>query len=228
MFLQAIVLYEDVKFFVEGSSNEFLPYIGSSVAWEQLGKYDKAARELNTGILLMHQEAEATQDGTITSVLPAFTAHLDELRQQATTRGNQSIFGKSKEKSRLQSMLYVGGMYTSSIFSFNSRFGVFFADSWNAAADLGIAGGVEDIYVNAGVSMYGRFKFLVGGIGLSGQINESAAVSIRFTSGFSFLNKRGSKSTDIFFTADVPLQEGVTVFGISFGQTFYFGKRKGK
>lgn len=229
MFLQAIVSYEDVKFFVEGYSNEFLPYISSSVAWEQLGKYDKAARELSAGIALMHQEAEATQDSTIISALPAFTAHLDGLKQRTTAQSKQSTLEKLKEKYHPQTMLYAGGMYASSMFSFNSRFGVFIADSWNAGADFGISGGSGSTYVNLGLSVYERWKFLIGGIGLSGQFGESTAVNIRLTSGLSFFNKQKSRSTDIFVTADIPLQKGAgTTFGISVGRSFYFGKRKEK
>jgi hypothetical protein len=229
MFLQAIVLYEDVKFFVEGYNSEFLPYISSSVAWEKLGKYDKAARELSDGIALMHQETEETQDSTIISALPAFTAHLDGLKQRATVQSKQSTVEKLKEKYHPQTMLYAGGMYTSSIFSFNSRFGVFLADSWNAGADLGISGGGGSTYVNLGLSVYERWKFLVGGIGLSGQFGENTSVSIRFTSGLSFFNKKKSRSTDIFLTTDIPLQKDAkTIFGISVGRSFYFGKRKGK
>jgi hypothetical protein len=229
MFLQAIVLYEDVKFFIEGYNNEFLPYIGSSVAWEQLGKYDKAARELSAGIALMRYETEETHDSTIISALPAFTSHLDGLKQRATVQRKQSILGKFKEKYHPKTMLYAGGMYTSSIFSFNSRFGVFLADSRNAAADLGISGGGGSTYVNLGLSMYERWEVLVGGIGLSGQFGESAAVSIRFTSGLSFFNKQRNRSTDIFITTDVPFQKNAkTIYGISVGRSFYFGKRKGK
>jgi hypothetical protein len=229
MFLQALVLYEDVKFFIEGYNNEFLPYISSSVAWEKLGKYGKAARELSTGIALMQQETEEMQDSTIIAALPAFNDHLHRLKQQAAAQSNSSTFEKLKEKYHPQTMLYAGGMYSNSFFSLNSRFGVFIADSWNAAADLGIAGGGGSTYVNLGLSVYDRWKFLIACLGLSGQLGESSSFNLRGTFGLSFFNKMKSRSFDVFFTYDLPLVEGAkTIYGISIGRSFYFGKRKGK
>ncbi|MDR1198997.1 MAG: hypothetical protein LBK94_08330 [Prevotellaceae bacterium] len=229
MFVQAVVLYEDVKFFIEGYDNEFLPYVSASVVWEKLGKYGKAARELSTGIALMQQETEETQDSTVIAALPAFESHLNGLRQQATVQGRQSILGKLREKYNPKTMLYIGGMYSGSFFSFNSRFGVFIADSWNAAADLGISGGGGSTYVNLGLSVYERWKFLVGGIGLGGQFGKSTSLNVRFTSGLSFFNKTKNRSTDIFLTTDIPLRKDAkTTYGISIGRSFYFGKRKEK
>jgi hypothetical protein len=226
MFVQAVVLYEDVKFFIEGYNNEFLPYISASVVWEKLGKYGKAARELSTGIALMQQETEETQDSTVIAALPAFNEHLQALQNKAT---DTRIFTKLQSKFRPQTMLYAGGMYSNSFFSFNSRFGVFIANSWNAAADLGISGGGGNTYVNLGLSVYERWKFLVAGLGFSGQFGESSAFYFRTTAGLSFLNKKKNRSTDIFFTVDTPLQKDArTTFGISIGRSFYFGKRKGK
>jgi hypothetical protein len=223
MFLQAIVLYEDVKFFIEGYNNEFLPYINASVAWERLGKYDKAARELNTGIALMQQETEEMQDSTITDALPAFYNHLHALQEKAA---DTRMFTKLQSKYRPQAMLYAGGMYSDSFFSLNSRFGVFIADSWNAAADLGISRGSGSTFGNIGVSMYNRKDWWVYGAGLSGQFGESSSLNFRLTSGVSFFNKEKNRSTDIFLTADIPFQKDAkTTFGISIGRSFYFGKR---
>jgi hypothetical protein len=223
MFLQAIVLYEDVKFFVEGYNNEFLPYINASVAWERLGKYDRAARELSIGIALMQQETEEMQDSTIIDALPAFSNHLQALQNKAA---DTRMIAKLQSKYRPRTMLYAGGMFSDSFFSLNSRFGVFIADSWNAAADLGISGSGGSTFGNIGVSMYNRRNWWIYGAGLSGQFGESSSLNFRLTGGVSFFNKEKNMSTDIFLTADIPLRKDAkTTYGISIGRSFYFGKR---
>jgi hypothetical protein len=126
-------------------------------------------------------------------------------------------------------MLYAGGMYSSSFISLNSRFGVFLSDSWNAGADLGVSGNSDAVYANLGLSIYERWKFLVGGLGFSGQFGESNTFNFRSTIGFSFFNKKKSRSFDIFITSDIPLiKDAKTTYGISIGRSIYFGKRDRK
>jgi hypothetical protein len=198
------------------------------VAWEKLGKYGKAAQELGSCIELMRQETEETKDSTIISALPAFEDHLLDLQQQVAVQ--PSSLKKFIDEYHPQTMLYAGGMYANEYFSLNSRFGMFLSNSWNAAADLGIAGSSGgNTYLNLGLSAYGRWKFLVGGAGLSGQFGENSTFNFRLTSGLSFFNKEKSRSFDVFFNVDIPLQkEAITTYGLSIGRSFYFGKRNGK
>jgi hypothetical protein len=229
LFFQALVLYEDVKFFVEGYENEFLPYISSSVVWEKLGKYGKAARELSMSMELMRQTAgeQGEQSSTIMSALPAFENHLQALRQKAAAASDPSAFKKLVNEFRPQTMLYAGGMYANSYVSLNSSFGVFLAPAFSAAFDLGLSGGGGSVSVNTGLNGYYRYKFLVGGSGLNLNIAQSTTLNWRFTGGFSFLNKAGNRSTDIFVSFDVPFSSNAsTMTGISIGRSFYFGKRE--
>jgi tetratricopeptide (TPR) repeat protein len=226
MFLQSVVLLQEL---IDEYPTVYFPYLSASIAMENLNLLDKAAELLEKSITLINEMLEYKKDEELKDALPAFNDHLNRLKQQATLQSNQSTFEKLKEKFHPQTMLYAGGMYSNSFFSLNSRFGVFIADSWNAAADLGIAGGSGSTYVNLGLSVYDRWKFLVAGLGFSGQFGESSSFNLRGTFGLSFFNKRKSRSFDVFFTYDAPLVEGAkTIYGISIGRSFYFGKRKGK
>jgi tetratricopeptide (TPR) repeat protein len=226
MFLQSIVLLQEL---IDEYPTVYFPYLSVSIAMENLNLLDKAAELLEKSITLINETLKYKKDEELKDALTAFTSHLDGLKQQATAQSNQSTFEKLKEKYRPQTMLYAGGMYSNSFFSFNSRFGVFIADSWNAAADLGISGGSGSTYVNLGLSVYDRWKFLIAGLGFSGQFGESSSFNLRGTFGLSFFNRRKSRSFDVFFTYDTPLVEGAkTIYGISIGRSLYFGKRKGK
>ncbi|MDR1348795.1 MAG: DUF4142 domain-containing protein [Prevotellaceae bacterium] len=230
MFLQSLVLLQELT---DKYPDVYFPYLSGSIIFENLNLHGKAAELLEKSIARMNETLKHSEDAELkadlTDALPAFTSHLDRLMRQTPVQGKQSIFRKLREKYNPKTMLYIGGMYSNSFFSFNSRFGVFIADSWNAAADLGISGGSGATYVNLGLSVYERWKFLVGGIGLSGQFGKSTSLNVRFTSGLSFFNKKKNRSTDIFLTTDVPLRKDAkTTYGISIGRSFYFGKRKEK
>jgi tetratricopeptide (TPR) repeat protein len=224
MFLQSLVLLQELT---DKYPASYFPYLSASITLENLKLFDKAAESLEKSITLINETLKVKDDAELRDALPAFGTHLAALKQKATVQ--PSSLKKKINEYHPQTMLYVGGMYSNSFFSLNSRFGVFMSNSWNAAADLGIAGGSGSTYANLGLSTYGRWHFLVGGAGFSGQFGESTTFNFRLTSGVSIFNKSRNRSFDIFFNVDIPLQEeAITTYGLSIGRSFYFGKRKGE
>ncbi|MDR2563644.1 MAG: hypothetical protein LBC98_06850 [Prevotellaceae bacterium] len=227
MFFQSIMLYRLVQIEVEGCNNEFLPYLSSSVVWENLSKYAKAAAELKKSISLIKAELKVLPDTTLQNALPAFENHLTELQGKAAeTQKLMSKIDKLQQTFKPQAMFYAGGMYSNKVFSLNSRFGFFLANSLNAAFDFGLSGGEDMFFVNTGLSAYYRYKFLMGGTGFNANIGKGGSFNWRLSAGTSFLNKEGKRSTDIFFNLDIPFKKGTAaIFSISIGQSIYFGKR---
>jgi len=125
-------------------------------------------------------------------------------------------------------MLYAGGMFSSSYTSFNSRFGLYLSNSFNASLDLGIWGNSDATYFNMGVSGYQRLgKVFVLGLGVNEQVGGGTGVfSIKPTAGLSFVNKQRNASWDFFFDLYCPLKKDVGIkYGFSVGRSLYFGKR---
>ncbi|MDR1341317.1 MAG: hypothetical protein LBK58_14885 [Prevotellaceae bacterium] len=224
MYLQSLVLLQELS---GRYPDLYLPYLSASITLENLQLFDRAAESLGKSIELINETLKRGYDADLSDALPAFQSHLEGLKQkQRTPAPSRSIVKSVKDIKSLRTMLYAGGMYSNSFVSFNSRFGVLFSDSWNAAADLSVSGSSGSIYTGLGLSAYERWKFLVGGLGFSGQFGESSSFNLRGTLGLSFFNKRKSRSFDVFFTYDLPLVEGAkTIYGLSIGRSFYFGKR---
>jgi tetratricopeptide (TPR) repeat protein len=214
--LQSIVLLLEL---ISEYPDIYFPYLTASIVFENMNLYDKAAELLEKSITLINEALKIKEDAELKDALPALTAHLTSLKQQT--------YRKQKEKYHPQIMVYGGGMYSSQFVSVNARSGVFLSNSMNAALDLGISGGGGNTFVNLGLSAYERWKFLVGGLGFSAQFGETTVYNFRSTVGFSFLHKNGNRSVDLFLNIDVPMQKDAkTVYGISIGRSFYFGKRK--
>ena len=223
MWVQTMVLLQDII----DASGSFFPYISRSILWEKMGKFSMAAQDLEKGIAIIKKDFRT--DTFLQSSLPAFEAHrnmLNEKQKAKETTTSATVIADLKEKYQLRNMLYVGGMYSKSFVSFNSRVGVFTQNSFSAALDCGVSGSSDVTYFNIGASGYERYKFLVGGAGFNWQFGGGSVFNFRLTGGLSIPNKTRSCSTDIFITADIPFSDGAsTTFGISFGRTFYFGKR---
>jgi hypothetical protein len=218
LFCQSLALYQTVKETVVGHSNEFLPYISSSVVWEQLKSYGKAAADLSHGLELMRADSTAVQD---TETVGAFEEHLKMLQTSTAEKTAPSV-------KKYQTMLYAGGTFAKAYTAFNSRFGVFLTNALNAGVDLGVSGYDGSYNFNAGLSAYGRYRALIGGAGLTyTKYSEDFSLYYRLIAGFSILGKSGNNSTDIYFTFDIPYKAGVpNTYGISIGKSFYFGKRR--
>lgn len=217
-YFQSAALYEQI---LSEQPNEYISHIGYSITLEKIGLREMAAEEMERGISLMGNNPEYDEAKS------AFNERLSELRQekpsnpQASTNSSETI-----TKFKPRTMLYAGGMFSSSITSFNSRFGLLFTPSLNASVDFGLSGASGNFSGNIGASMYYRYKFLAAGIGVSKQLKGSNGFSFKPSAGFSFLNKTGDASLDIFLDIYCPFKSGIgTTYGISIGYTTYIGKR---
>ena len=218
---QSIALYERI---LTENSDVYLFHAGYSIPLEKAGLNKLASDELQTGILLMGNDSELNE------AKQAFNQRLAQLKQQpenASTEEQPELI-KTATKFRPQTMLYVGGMFSENYTSFNSRFGAYFSNSSNCSLNLGISGTSTTTNFNVGFSGYQRIgNVLILGLGLNDQIGGSSNVlSIVPSLGFSFINSEKNSSWDVFFNLYSPLQEGAsTIFGISIGKSFYWGKR---
>jgi tetratricopeptide (TPR) repeat protein len=223
MFLQSLALLQEL---IDKYPTAYFPYLSISITLENLRLFDKAAESLEKSITLINDTLKIKDDAELRNALPAFNAHLTELKQKSTIQSSSL----KKSKFRPQIMLYGGGMYANKYFSFNARCGVFLAQSLSAALDFSLGGGEGSVSSTIGLTAYYRYKFLVGGSGFNLNIaKDNTGCNWRFTGGFSFLNGSGNQSTDIFVSIDIPLRaEAMVTTSISIGQSFYFGKRKSK
>ncbi|MDR0606731.1 MAG: hypothetical protein LBG80_20870 [Bacteroidales bacterium] len=234
MFLQSIMLYHSVQELIEGYTNEYLPYLSSSVAWERLFKYKKAAMELNKSIELMQAELQENPDTTLANALPDFENHLQLLQiQAANTQGLNPPKVKKRQTYNPQLMLYAGGLFTLDYASFNTRVGVFISNSFNVSLNFGFGGNYESddnpISLNLGLSAYYRvYRVLFVGFGFSEQFNGEGnnTFSLNPSIGVSIVSKSRKSSWDIFFNVYCPLKsEAFPGFGFSIGKSFYLGRR---
>jgi len=218
MYFQSIALYEQI---LEEQPDNYLFHIGYSIPLEKVGLLKLASNELETGISLMGNNPEYDQ------AKQAFNSRLTALKQKQNAEPSKQTLGKLQAFNP-KTMLYAGGMFSSSYTAFNSRFGVYLSNSFTASFGLGISGNSDVTYFNIGISGYHRpGRVFVYGLGINGQAGGDMGVfSIKPSVGLSFVNQKRNASWDFFFDLYCPLQEGVgTRFGFSIGRSFYFGKR---
>jgi tetratricopeptide (TPR) repeat protein len=220
---QSIVLYEQL---LEEQPDNYLFHIGYSISLEKVGLLKLAIDEMETGISLMDNTPETKEARQV------FADRIAELKQKQNAEPPKQTWFLD-QWSKLQAfnpktMLYAGGMFSSSYTAFNSRFGVYLSNSFNASLGLGISGNSDATYFNLGISGYQRFgKTLVLGLGINEQTGGGTGVfSIKPSVGLSFVNNRRDASWDLFFDIYCPLKKDAkTMFGVSIGRSFYFGNR---
>ncbi|MCL2650085.1 MAG: hypothetical protein FWD60_03535 [Candidatus Azobacteroides sp.] len=217
MDFQSISLFKEL---INTDPDEFVFHIGYSIPLEKVGLNRLAADELESGILLMPDDPQSNE------AKQAFNQRLMQLKQQpkyAVPKEQQNL-----TKFSPKTMLYIGGMFSENYTSFNSRFGAYYSDLSNCSVNLGISGNSTAMNFNIGFSWYQRLgNVVVIGLGLNDQISKDDNVLSMVSSlGFSFVNSEKNSSWDVFFNLYSPLQGGAnTIFGISVGKTFYWGKR---
>ena len=221
MNFQSVALFEQL---LTENPDEYIFHVGYSIPLEKVGLRTLAAKELQTGISLMGNDPQYTE------AKAAFNQRLEKLNQpesEKTVTKSNSL--PQPDKFKPQTMMYLGGTFSSGYTSFNSQFGFFLSKSFNGAINLGVSGNSDATFINLGLSAYKRLgNVFMLGIGINDAIGgESNTFSIAPTFGFSFVNRKRNSSWDIFFNINIPLQaEASTVFGISVGKSFYFGRRK--
>lgn len=218
-YTQSIVLFQEMT---DNYPDIYLPHVGYSTVWEKLGRYEKAAAELKTGI--EHMDSVSYQNKYV------FEKHLRGLHDQIAQGDARSGFKKLLDRYEPSFMLYAGGSIGKESFALNSRLGFYTNNRISASVNLGYSRFSGANALNIGVSAYKTINILVFGLGINEQISENSIFSIAPAAGLSFLNKKGNASYDILFNLFVPVKKSNPLsYSLSFGRTFYFnynGKKK--
>ncbi len=220
---QSIALFHRIT---DRFPNEYLPYVGYSIALENTGAFEKSVQIIEKAITLTGKNQEDLQKKQFLEERLASVK-----RKQATvTNGELPGFSPKKlpDRFRPQTMIYAGGMAGPSMISVNGRFGRFTSGSTTTSADFSFNNTSGFRYLNLGISTYIRYRSLVSGFGfLLGAGDAKPTYSIKISVGVSVINKTQTSSFDVFLDVNAGLIKGsLTTYGLSIGKTLYFGKRK--
>lgn len=222
-YLLAISMFSNIT---ASFPNEYLPFVGYSVALEKAELYKPAAKELEKGIKLIEKNASKNEErGILEKRLSSLNA---KSSQPPKVTISKVLSGSSVKKTAPRLMAYAGGMVSPSYTNINGRFGYFLSGSGNAAVDLGISSMSGNTSYNLGMSYYQRHKIFVAGFGLTGSFTgNTSAAFFKISVGFSFQSKNKLSSWDIFWDGLAPFSKTqVTTVGFSAGRSMYFGNRK--
>jgi len=221
--LMSIAMFEGI---ITGYPDEYLPYVGSSIALEKAGLYEKSAQAIEQALAIIgdkpeHQEARQ-----------ALETRLTDLRGKSSMEGKTSttiLPAAAKPDAKGRRMLaYAGGMFSPSYLSLTGRIGTFISGAGSLSADLGITSSGGGASLNLGVMNFFRQKIFAGGYGLGvGFGGGSTTLNMKLSVGFSIMNKEKSSSWDIFFDGQQPIapKGSTTIVGMSIGRSVYFGSR---
>ncbi|MFZ0282670.1 MAG: hypothetical protein WAL29_13550 [Bacteroidales bacterium] len=220
--LQALALFDEI---ITQYPDEYLPYVGYSIALEKSGLYQRSVKTIETAINIIGHDP--LQNDTKLLLDKRLTA----VKQKIGTTGQNdgavqpppSPVGKIRPM-----MVYAGGMISSSYASINGRYGYFVSETGNAALDFGLSSSSTGTFYNLGFSYYQRHKFFVAGFGINAAMgNNTSSIFGKLSVGLSFMSKKGMSSWDIFWDGLVPFSKSQpTTIGFSVGRSVYFGKRK--
>lgn len=221
--LMSIAMFEGI---ITGYPGEYLPYVGSSIALEKAGLYEKSAQALEQALAIIgdkpeHQEARQMLETRLTDI-----------------RGKSSIAGKTSttilpstakpDATGRRMLAYAGGMFSPSYLSLTGRIGTFISGAGSLSADLGVTSSGGGASLNLGVMNFFRQKIFAGGYGVGvGFGGGSTTFNVKMSVGFSIMNKEKSSSWDIFFDGQQPIapKGSATIVGMSIGRSVYFGSR---
>lgn len=216
--LQAIAVF---GLAVQQYPDEYLPWIGYSIALENTGLTALAALAVENAIAHIGNQPEKQQFKNLLSERSA------ELIKKQNMQPKQPL-SDPNNTTAAGAMVYAGGMLTTGFSSFNMRMGVYVAQMSNVTIDAGIQSISGTARVNLGTSVYNRYKKLVYGTGVNASLGKSySAVYLKFSAGPSFMNRRKTASLDIFWDINLSTSKKYpSTFGFSIGRSIYFGKRK--
>ena len=223
LYFQSVALFHDITYLFP---NEYLPYVGYSIAMEKTGALQKSAQTIEKAISLIGDNADMKDKKQFLEQRLSYVKQKMELNPSGSLPGlypMQPLIGESP-----QMMAYIGGMASPSMTSLNSRIGYFISGSSNASLDFGFSkiSGVSS--TNLGLSMYDRSKYLVYGTGfLLNSSGGTTAFSIKLSAGLSIMNKSRTSSFDLFLDVTNGLKKGAaTYYSLSLGKAVYLGKRR--
>ncbi len=221
--LMAIAMFEGI---ITGYPGEYLPYVGSSIALEKAGLYEKSTEAMEQALAIIgdkpeHQEAR-----------PALENRLTEIRGKSAEGGksnktNLTATAGPDAKGR-RMLAYAGGMLSTSYISLTGRLGTFISGAGSLSADFGLTSSGGATSLNIGAMNFFRQKIFAGGYGVGfGFGGESTTFNIKISVGLSIMNKENNASWDIFLDGQQPISPkgSATTVGLSIGRSVYFGSR---
>lgn len=221
-YYRSIALFRKIT---ETCPEEYLPYIGYSIALEKTGAYEKSVQAIEKAISLIGPGTDDNEKQILQQRLSKIKGKM-ALVPAGTMPGFPQV--NMIDAKQPQMMTYVGGMLGSSSKSLNGRIGYYISNSSNASLDFGTTNVSDTKYTNLGLSVYNRKNNLVSGGGLLlSSASESTTLFLKLSVGYSKMNKNRTSSIDIFLDVNKGLGEGsLSTWGLSIGKSFYFGQRK--
>jgi len=221
--LMSIAMFEGI---ITGYPDEYLPYVGSSIALEKAGLYERSAQALEQALARIGDKPEQQEARQM------LETRLTEIRGKSSSGGknNVNILPATAEpdaKGR-RMLAYAGGMFSPSYLSLTGRIGTFISGAGSLSADLGVTSSGGGASLNLGVMNFFRQRIFAGGYGLGvGFGGGSTTFNMKLSVGFSIMNKDKNSSWDIFFDGQQPLapKGAATTVGMSIGRSVYFGSR---
>lgn len=221
--LMAVAMFEGI---ITRYPGEYLPYVGSSIALEKAGIYDKSVDAMEQAISIVEKNPEEA------GAMQALEARLSDLRSRSATAGKIGLasigLGPKPVTKGKRMLAYAGGMFSPSFLTVTGRVGRFISGSGSLSADLGmtISGGATSL--NAGVMNVFRHKIFAGGYGLGvGFGGGATSLNVKVSMGLSIMNGNKNASWDIFIDGQQPLvpKGSATTMALSIGRSVYFGTR---
>jgi len=217
--LQSIGLFEEI---IHQYPEEYLPYVGYSIALEKAGLAEKSAKAIETALLKVGNRPEAQEKKQfLVQRLASIDRKINTPEQTTSPKGGS-------EGTNFKMLAYAGGMFTTGYSSFNMRAGYFMGESSNVSIDLGLLSANQTTRASIGMAAYFRRKILVYGSGITGSFGKDfSAFYFKFSAGPSFMNQKKTASYDLFWDLNLSAsKKNPSTFGFSIGRSVYFGKRK--
>jgi tetratricopeptide (TPR) repeat protein len=222
-YLKSAALFEEIT---TRYPDEFLPYVGYSIALERAGMLGKSAQSIEKALTAVGDSPDQEETRKM------LNARLISVRSRMGTEGRltspvASLLAKTNSDSK-RLIASAGGMFAQSFISINGRFGIVNKGAGNTSVDLGMTKSGDATSITLGLSNYMRQKVFVAGYGINGSFGGgTSTIYFKLSVGLSFMNSDGSGSWDIFLDGQQPIapKGAATTVGMSIGRSVYFGKR---
>jgi tetratricopeptide (TPR) repeat protein len=206
--------------------NEYLPYVGYSIAMEKTGALNKSAQTIEKAISLVGNNAEDREKKQFLEQRLAYINQKMTLLPAGTLPGLSRTIVPIGELPQM--MAYIGGMASPSFTNLNGRIGYFMTGASNASLDFGLTKSAGVSSTNLGLSFYERSKYSVYGAGFQlASVSGKTVYYLKLSVGLSIMNRVRTSSFDLFLDINYGMKKGdVSTYSLSVGKGIYFGKRK--
>lgn len=221
--LMAAAMFEGI---ISAYPEEYLPYVGSSIALEKAGLHEQSAAAVERALAIVgdgpeHQETRQVLQNRLTEI---------KMKPASGGKGSGVITSalKGSETGGRRMLAYAGGMISPSYLSLMGRFGTFISGAGSLSADLGVTRSGGATSLNLGAMNFFRQRIFAGGYGLNvGFGGGSTALNVKVSVGLSIMTRNNKASWDIFLDGQQPVvpKGATTTVGFSIGRSVYFGSR---